>query len=68
MTDFRLEDSEDDFGTLVMYPGQDDSFEVGGYAERGRVALRLPIYAHEAAELIELLTPLAAKAEGGEAP
>lgn len=61
MTDFSIRDEGEDFGTLVAFPGQDDSFEVSGYATRGQVKIALPIYAHEARALIEILEPLAAR-------
>lgn len=62
MTDFYLEDEDEDVGTLVMRPGQDDHFEVSGYATRGQVQLRLPIYTHEGAEIIRILKRFAGKA------
>lgn len=63
MTDFLIADEAEDFGTLVIVPGQDDSFEVSGYANRGEVKISFPLYSHEARQLIEVLSDLAAKEE-----
>lgn len=55
--DFTIEDAELDYGTLVIEPGRDNDITLsvtGGTAE-----LRIPLFNHEAKELIEKLTPLA---------
>jgi hypothetical protein len=53
-----LVDDEDDYGTLLIKLDRDDSASLGGHGND--MALRLPLYAHEARELIRVLTPLAA--------
>ena len=57
----RIEDAEEDYGTLVVTLERDDSATLGGYGNE--MALRLPLYAHEAADIIEALTPIAQAAE-----
>jgi hypothetical protein len=64
----RLEDQGEDYGTLVVVPGRDDSFEVGGYAERGEIQIRIPLYAPEAQEVINTLQPLASADDEAEGP
>ena len=59
----RVNDTGEDFATIRLEPGQDDSFSVAGYGSRGGVSIELPLYAHEAAELIELLEPIARRRE-----
>lgn len=61
--DFKIRDEGEDFGTLVVEPGEDDHYEVSGY---GTPAIAFALFAHEAATLIALLRPLAAKQEGDE--
>lgn len=51
-----------DFATLVIAPGRDDSFEVGGYGGGG-ISIRIPLYTHQAREVVEVLTPLAERKE-----
>lgn len=50
-------DDEDDYGTLVVQIGRDDSVTLGGYGTE--MTLRLPLYAHEAQDIIDVLTPIA---------
>ncbi len=56
------DDGESDFATLVLQPGRDDSFEVGGYGSGG-ISIRVPLYTYQAREVIEVLTPLAERKE-----
>jgi hypothetical protein len=57
--DISLEHDEgDDFGTLILTPGQDDHIEVSGYGERGGISIKVALYSHEAANVREVLEPL----------
>ena len=51
-----------DFATLVLVPGRDDSFAVGGYGSGG-ISIRVPLYSYQAREVIEVLTTLAERKE-----
>ncbi len=53
----RLEDADEDYGTLVVELERDDSINLSGHGNA--MTLRLPLYAHEAADIIEMLTPIA---------
>ena len=46
-----------DFGTLVFQPDRDDSFEV--YSNGIITEIRIPLYNHEAREVIEVLQTIA---------
>lgn len=59
--DISIKDEGEDFADVYFKPGEDDPFGVDGYGHD--VTIRVPLYAHEAAELIELLAPLAARKE-----
>lgn len=54
----RITEEGDDFGTVEFSPGRDDPFTISGYGG-GEIKIAIPIYSHEAAQLIELLQPLA---------
>lgn len=47
----------EDFGTLVVCFGEDDSVSLSGYGHD--MKLTLPMYAHEAQEIIDALSKLA---------
>jgi hypothetical protein len=53
----QIEDAEEDYGTLVVHIERDDSVTLGGYGRE--MTLRLPLYSHEAADIIDALTPMA---------
>lgn len=59
MSEFNIVDAEDDYATLVIHLGEDDSAEAILSGSRHESRIRLALYAYEAKELIELLTPLA---------
>lgn len=61
----EIQDDGEDFCQVVLRPGNDDAFSVSGYGTRGGIAIEFPLYSHEAEELIELLTPVAARNEEG---
>ena len=52
-----VDDAEDDYGTLVVQIERDDSVSLGGYPNN--LTLRLPLYAREAQDIIDALTPIA---------
>jgi len=52
-----IDDAEEDYGTLVVQLERDDSASLGGYGNN--LTLRLPLYAHEAQDIIDALTPIA---------
>jgi hypothetical protein len=51
------DDEGEDYGTLVVHLEHDDSVSLGGYGND--LMLRLPLYAHEAQDIIDALTPIA---------
>lgn len=54
-------DEGDDYATLVLSPEKDDDFSVSHYL--GSVQIRIPLFAYQARELIEVMTPLAERKE-----
>ena len=56
--DFELDMySEDDFGTLIIIPGKEDGFDL--HSNGITLEIRLPLYNHEAKELLELVEKIA---------
>lgn len=59
MTDFSMDEIEEDFATLYIHPSEDDFVEITMGGGRGESSIKLALYASEARELIRQLTPLA---------